>query len=78
MQEIRCDLTVVGAGYAGICAAIAAARHGMKVALINDRNVPGGNASGEHRVSIGGAASGNHSYYAREAGIADEGGNGSS
>lgn len=72
MKEVRCDLTVVGAGYAGICTAIAAARHGMKVALINDRNVPGGNASGEHRVSIGGATSGNQSYYAREAGIADE------
>jgi len=71
-EVINCDLTVVGAGYAGICAAIAAARHGLVVALVNDRDVPGGNASSEHRVSIGGAASGNSSYYAREAGIADE------
>lgn len=70
-EIISCDLVVVGAGFAGICIAVAAARQGVRVALINDRNVPGGNVSSEHRVSIGGAASGG-SFYAREAGIADE------
>lgn len=70
-EIISCDLVVVGAGFAGICVAVAAARQGLQVALINDRNVPGGNVSSEHRVSIGGAASGG-SFYAREAGIADE------
>lgn len=44
------DLVVVGGGLAGCGAAIAAARQGIKVALINDRPVLGGNASKEIRV----------------------------
>lgn len=44
------DLVVVGAGYAGVCAALAAARLGLNVALINNRPVLGGNASSEVRV----------------------------
>ncbi len=44
------DLVVVGGGLAGCGAAVAAARHGLKVALINDRPVLGGNASKEIRV----------------------------
>lgn len=49
------DLVVCGAGTAGISAAAAAARLGMKVALINDRPVLGGNNSSEIRVHMGGA-----------------------
>ncbi len=49
------DFAVAGGGYAGICAAIAAARAGLKTALLHDRPVLGGNASGEVRVGpIGG------------------------
>lgn len=44
------DLVVVGGGYAGTCAAIAAARLGLHVALVQDRPVLGGNASSEVRV----------------------------
>ena len=44
------DLVVVGGGLSGCCAAVAAARRGLKVALVQDRPVPGGNASGEVRV----------------------------
>ena len=44
------DLVVVGGGYAGLCAAVAAARLDLKVALIQDRPVLGGNASSEVRV----------------------------
>ncbi len=44
------DLVVVGGGLAGCGSAVAAARHGLKVALINDRPVLGGNASKEIRV----------------------------
>lgn len=69
---IHSDFTVVGAGIAGMCAAIAAARNGLRVSLINDRDVPGGNASSEHRVHINGGATGNSSFYSRESGIADE------
>lgn len=39
----------------GICAAVAAARHGAKVILIHDRPVLGGNASSEVRMWICGA-----------------------
>lgn len=48
------DLVVVGAGIAGISAAVSAARLGCKVALINDRPVLGGNNSSEIRVHLGG------------------------
>lgn len=48
------DLVVVGAGIAGMSAAVAAARLGCKVALINDRPVVGGNNSSEIRVHLGG------------------------
>jgi hypothetical protein len=49
------DLVVVGAGIAGICSAVSAARLGLKVALIQDRPVLGGNNSSEVRVWLGGA-----------------------
>jgi len=44
------DLVVVGGGIAGCAASIAAAEKGLKVALIHDRPVLGGNASSEIRV----------------------------
>jgi hypothetical protein len=44
------DLVVVGGGVAGTSAAVSAARNGLKVALIQDRPVLGGNASSEVRV----------------------------
>jgi len=47
-------LVVAGAGFAGICAALSAARRGVKVALIQDRMVIGGNNSSEVRVWLGG------------------------
>ncbi len=52
----------------GLCAAIAAARHGTKVALIQDRPVLGGNASSEVRMWICGA----HGKNKRETGILEE------
>lgn len=48
------DLVVCGAGIAGMCAAMSAARLGMKVALINDRPLIGGCNSSEIRVHLGG------------------------
>jgi hypothetical protein len=44
------DLVVAGGGYSGMGAAISAARMGLKVALIQDRGVLGGNGSSEVRV----------------------------
>jgi hypothetical protein len=44
------DLVVVGGGYSGMGAAISGARMGLKVALIQNRSVLGGNGSSEVRV----------------------------
>ena len=44
------DLVVVGGGLAGTCAALSAARNGLRVALVQDRPVLGGNCSSEVRV----------------------------
>ncbi len=49
------DLVVVGGGIAGTCAAISGARHGLRVALIQDRPMLGGNNSSEVRVWLQGA-----------------------
>jgi hypothetical protein len=51
------DLVVTGGGIAGTCAAVTAARLGLKVALIQDRPVLGGNNSSEVRVWLQGARS---------------------
>ncbi|MDP4625553.1 MAG: FAD-dependent oxidoreductase [Akkermansiaceae bacterium] len=44
------DLVVLGGGLAGTSAALSAARQGLKVALVQDRPVLGGNGSSEVRV----------------------------
>ena len=47
-KKIRSEsytFVVVGGGLSGICAAVAAARHGIKTVLIHARPVLGGNAS---------------------------------
>ncbi|MGJ0205131.1 FAD-dependent oxidoreductase [Leucobacter sp. gxy201] len=64
------DLVVAGGGLAGFSAAIAAARHGASVALVQDRPVLGGNSSSEVRVTPHGAAA--FHGYARESGIISE------
>lgn len=66
------DVIVVGAGAAGCCAAIAAARLGATTALIQNRPVLGGNASKELGVPISGAAAAHEN--ARESGIIEEAG----
>jgi hypothetical protein len=73
-SSIEFDFVIVGGGIAGVCAAIAAARKGLKVALIQDRPVLGGNASSEVRLWMLGATShmGNNNRWAREGGIVDE------
>ena len=57
------DLVVVGGGIAGTTASLSAARLGVKVALIQDRPVLGGNNSSEVRVWLGGNT--NFKPYAR-------------
>ncbi|MFF2847298.1 FAD-dependent oxidoreductase [Streptomyces sp. NPDC058001] len=71
-ETVRHDLTVVGGGLAGVCAAIAAARLGRSVALVNNRPVLGGNSSSEVRVWVCGATGHGKNHYAREGGIMGE------
>lgn len=67
---INTEFCVIGGGLAGVCAAISAARRGVKVVLIQDRPVLGGNASGEIRMWIRGASVSFPEY--REGGILEE------
>jgi hypothetical protein len=48
------DLIVVGGGLSGLGAAVAAARHGCRVALLQDRPLLGGNASDEIQIPVEG------------------------
>ena len=66
--SLETDFVVCGGGLSGICAAIAAARHGTKVVLVQDRPVLGGNASSEMRMGIMGAAGDEN----KETGILEE------
>ncbi len=62
----KVQFCVVGGGIAGMCAALAAARHGIETLIMQERPVFGGNASSEIRMWICG------SYYDRETGIVEE------
>ncbi len=64
------DLVVVGGGIAGTCAAISAARNGMKVALVHERSMLGGNSSSE--VKLFPENNSGHQPWIREGGIHDE------
>lgn len=64
------DLVVVGGGIAGTCAAIAAARVGIRVALVHERAMLGGNSSSEVRLYP--EVSTNHNVWSKEMGILEE------
>lgn len=73
-EQIDCDLAIIGGGLAGTCCAITAARAGLRVTLIQDRPVLGGNASSEVRLWALGATAhmGNNNRWAREGGVIGE------
>jgi hypothetical protein len=71
-HELQTDFVVVGGGLAGVCAALAAARNGANVVLIQDRSVLGGNASSEIRMHTVGADIHGRRPGARETGIIEE------
>jgi hypothetical protein len=72
--ELNTDLAIIGGGMAGVCCAVTAARQGLKVVLVQDRPVLGGNASSEIRLWVLGATShmGNNNRWAREGGVINE------
>ena len=69
-RELKTDLIIAGGGLAGVCAALAAARNGIKVILIQNRSRLGGNASSEIRMHICGATQLKQVW--RETGIIEE------
>lgn len=73
-KNLDADLVVVGGGLAGTCCAITAARAGIKVVLVQDRPVLGGNGSSEVRLWTLGATAhmSNNNRWAREGGVIDE------
>ncbi|AFC33539.1 hypothetical protein PM3016_6948 [Paenibacillus mucilaginosus 3016] len=71
-ETVQTDIAVIGGGLAGVNAAIAAARLGRTVALVQNRPVLGGNSSSEVRVWVCGATGHGTHRYARETGIMGE------
>ena len=71
-KEASFDVVVIGGGFSGVCAAIAAAREGVKVALIQNRPVYGGTGSSETRMHIVGANCHSSKANLRETGILEE------
>ena len=45
-RALSAEFVVIGGGFAGVCAAVTAARSGTKTILVQDRPVLGGNACG--------------------------------
>ncbi len=72
LVDLDCDLFVAGGGMSGVCAAVAAARNGARVILVQDRARLGGNASSEVKMHIVGAnMHGGRSGW-REGGLIEE------
>ena len=67
-EMLSCDLCIIGGGLSGSFAALAAARHGAKVILMQDRPMLGGNASSEIRMWIRGVKN----PFDRETGLISE------
>jgi hypothetical protein len=74
MREVRleADILVAGGGLAGVCAAIAAARHGARVILVQDRSRLGGNSSSEVKMHVVGANHHTGRPGWRESGLIEE------
>ncbi len=65
---VEAEVVVIGGGLAGLCAAVSSARNGAKTVLVQDRPMPGGNASSEIRMWICGARCAEY----REGGLLEE------
>ncbi|MBL9136953.1 MAG: FAD-dependent oxidoreductase [Verrucomicrobiales bacterium] len=70
--DLACDVFIAGGGMAGVCAALAAARQGTKVVLVQDRSRLGGNSSSEVKMHIVGADIHGARPGWREGGILEE------
>jgi hypothetical protein len=72
LVDLETDILVAGGGLAGVCAALAAARNGAKVILLNDRSRLGGNSSSEVKMHVVGASAHKTRPGWREGGIIEE------
>jgi hypothetical protein len=72
VHSLKTDFLVAGGGLAGVCAAIAAARQGARVVLLQNRSVLGGNASSEIKMHAVGADCHRGKPGARESGLIEE------
>lgn len=72
LVDLECDVLIAGGGPAGVCAALAAARHGAKVILVQDRSRLGGNSSSEVKMHVVGANNHTGRPGWREGGIIEE------
>ena len=71
-KRLDAEVLVAGGGLAGVCAAIAAARNGASVILVQDRSRLGGNSSSEIRMHVCGANNSKATTLWRESGIIEE------
>ncbi|MCK4826065.1 FAD-dependent oxidoreductase, partial [bacterium] len=71
-KKKQTDVVVAGGGLAGVCAAIAAARNGVSVILVQNRSRLGGNSSSEIRMHPLGANNPKQLRIWRETGIIEE------
>lgn len=72
LVDLETDVLVAGGGLAGVCAALAAARNGARVVLVQDRSRLGGNSSSEVRMHVVGANSHAGRPGWREGGLIEE------
>jgi hypothetical protein len=72
LVDLETDVVVAGGGLAGVCAAIAAARHGARVVLLQDRSRLGGNSSSEVKMHVVGANQHTGRPGWREGGLIEE------
>ena len=72
LVDLDADLLVAGGGPSGVCAALAAARNGARVVLVQDRSRLGGNSSSEVKMHIVGANMHRGRPGWREGGILEE------
>ena len=72
LVNLETDVLVAGGGLAGVCAALAAARQGAKVVLLQDRSRLGGNTSSEVKMHVVGANMHTARPGWRESGIIEE------
>lgn len=72
LVNLDTDVFIAGGGVAGVCAALAAARNGARVVLVQDRSRLGGNSSSEVKMHIVGANSHDARPGWREGGLIEE------